>query len=43
MGWDQGGAIKYTWYRPTISNNILDGNSAPYGNDIASFPIKIKF
>ena len=36
-----GGAISYTSYRPTFSNNYFENNSAVYGNDIASFPSKI--
>ena len=29
-------------YRPGLSNNIFYNNSASYGNNIASYPIKIK-
>jgi predicted outer membrane repeat protein len=38
-----GGAIYYNLYRPTFSNNIYSGNSAPYGNNVASYPVKIVF
>ena len=37
-----GGAIKYDLYRPTFISNIFNNNSAGYGSDIASYPIKIK-
>ena len=37
----QGGAIYYNYRRPTINNLIFDANSAPYGLNIASYPIKI--
>jgi len=37
-----GGAIHYETYRPILSNNTFEGNTANYGPDIASYPIKIK-
>ena len=37
----QGGAIYYDLYRPGLSENIFEGNSAGYGPNIASYPIKI--
>lgn len=36
-----GGAIYYNLYRPTIAQNVFTINSAPYGNHIASYPVKI--
>lgn len=37
-----GGGIYYDLYRPKLNNNIFENNSAIYGPDIASYPIKIK-
>ena len=37
-----GGAIRYNLFRPTFANNIFRNNSAGYGQNIASYPIKIK-
>ena len=37
----QGGAIYYNFKRPTMSNLMFDGNTAPYGVNIASYSIKI--
>jgi hypothetical protein len=37
----QGGAISYLHYRPNISNNVMMNNSAPYGNDVASFGVRL--
>ena len=37
----QGGAIYYNYRRPTITNLAFDANSAPYGFNIASYPVKI--
>ena len=37
-----GGAIKYTYYRPDISvNNTFDGNTAMYGQTMASYPVQM--
>lgn len=41
-GIDSGGAIQYDVYRPSIQNCKFEGNSAVYGPNIASYPIKIK-
>jgi len=38
-----GGAILWTRYKPAIVNVTFSGNSAKYGDDIASFPIKLAF
>ena len=37
-----GGSIRYDLYRPNFSNNLFESNSAKYGLNIASYPIKIK-
>lgn len=38
-----GGAIKYTFYSPDISqNNTFNLNNASYGQDIASYPVQMK-
>ena len=37
-----GGAISYSFKRPILSNNIFINNSAPYGPNIASYPIRAK-
>ena len=37
----QGGAIKYNYYRPNISNAYFENNTALYGTNIASYPIQI--
>lgn len=36
-----GGAVYYDSWRPTIENSTYTSNSAVYGPDIASYPIKI--
>ena len=41
-GLHQGGAIEYNRVRPTFENNIYSSNSAPYGPNIASYPVKIR-
>ena len=38
----EGGAIKWTNVMPNISKNVFLNNKAFYGNDIASFPIRMK-
>ena len=40
--YEAGGAIYYDVYRPNMINNAFYNNSAVYGNNIASYPIKIK-
>lgn len=37
-----GGGIRYDVYRPTFLNNTFENNTAVYGPNIASYPIKIK-
>ena len=37
----QGGAIYYNLYRPYMSQNMFENNTAQYGSNIASYPIKI--
>lgn len=37
----EGGAIKYNLYPPVISNCSFESNSALYGNNIASYPVKM--
>ena len=42
IGDSEGGAIKYVEKRPIIlKNNFFLNNSAPYGNKIASYPLRI--
>ena len=36
-----GGAIKYSLYRPRLTNVTFSNNSANYGPNIASYPVKI--
>ena len=38
----QGGALNYNYVRPSFRNNLYQNNSALYGPDIASYPVKIK-
>lgn len=38
---NKGGAIYYDLYRPILQNNTFANNSASYGNDLASYPVKI--
>ena len=38
----KGGAIYYDLYRPQLINNTHHNNTAQYGNNIASYPIKIR-
>jgi hypothetical protein len=38
----QGGAIYYNFIRPQMSNLIFTNNTAQYGQNIASYPLKIK-
>ena len=42
MAMQQGGAIYYDLYRPYMSNNKFQNNEALYGNNIASYPVKIR-
>ena len=37
----QGGSIYYTYVRPNLTNIEYVNNSAPYGHNIGSYPIKI--
>ena len=37
----QGGAIYYNFKRPMLANWIFNGNNAPYGPILASYPVKI--
>lgn len=39
----EGGAVKYLSNRPIFQNNTFLNNSAYYGNDVASYPIKISY
>ena len=39
---NSGGGFIYDLYRPTLSNIVFISNSALYGPNIASYPIKIK-
>lgn len=39
----QGGAIKYTLFEPDLFNITFISNTAHYGPNIASYPIKIMF
>lgn len=36
-----GGAIYYDIYRPKLTNITFEKNAAPYGPDIASYPVKV--
>lgn len=38
----EGGALSYINCKPNIANNSFQNNSALYGNDISSFPVKVK-
>jgi predicted outer membrane repeat protein len=38
----KGGAIYYEYRRPTLTNNTFENNSAAYGPDLASYPVKIQ-
>ena len=38
----KGGAIYYDLYRPGLNNNSYHNNTAQYGSNIASYPIRIK-
>jgi len=38
---NMGGVLYWFDTYPTFTNNILEGNSAPYGSVIASFPIRL--
>jgi len=38
----KGGAIYYGYKPPTLTNLTKIGNSAPYGPDLASYPVKIR-
>ena len=38
----QGGALNYNYVRPSFRNNLYQNNSALYGVNIASYPVKIK-
>lgn len=40
-GFESGGAIYYDVFRPIMENITFEGNIAPYGPDISSYPIKI--
>jgi len=42
MALKAGGGIMYNSYRPTLSNILFVNNTAKYGKNIASYPIKIK-
>lgn len=37
----KGGAISYSLFRPIMTNNTFSGNTAPYGEIIGSYAIKI--
>jgi len=37
----KGGAIMYTFYRPTLIKNTFTTNTASYGQNIASYPVKV--
>ena len=41
---NEGGALKWTFIRPFIDNSstIFKNNKAFYGNDLASFPIRMR-
>eukprot|EP00347_Sterkiella_histriomuscorum_P023866 403333113 len=44
LAFDNGGAIYYDLFQPLyLSTNQFQNNSATYGNDIASYPIKLKY
>lgn len=37
----EGGAIKYTLYKPRIENCTFEMNEAHYGSNIASYPVTL--
>lgn len=39
---EQGGIMKYNFYRPNITNSIKESNFALYGDNFASYPIKME-
>ncbi|CAI2365361.1 unnamed protein product [Moneuplotes crassus] len=39
----QGGAISYNYNPPGIKDTLFLGNSAPYGNNYASYPVRIGY
>ena len=39
----QGGALYYNYKRPQLNQNIYINNQAIYGNDIASYAVKVRF
>ena len=41
IGQKSGGAISYNLKRPQLANNIFSNNSAPYGSNIASYPVRV--
>ena len=38
---ESGGALNYNYKRPELKNNTFNNNKAAYGQDIASYPVKI--
>ena len=36
----EGGAVKWTFLKPELINCSFKDNTAPYGNNIASFPVR---
>jgi len=38
---NDGGAIKYDTYPPTIKNNTFINNKGLYGNNVASYPVRM--
>jgi hypothetical protein len=38
----KGGVIDYNLFKPFITNTVFEGNSAPYGADLAGFPYQLR-
>jgi hypothetical protein len=38
----EGGGLSYTKKKPILLNNIFQNNSALYGNDISSYPVRVQ-
>ena len=43
IGISQGGALYYNYKRPQLNQNIYKNNQTIYGNDIASYAVKVRF
>ena len=41
IGLEQGGAIYYNYLNPTLRDNLFTNNTASYGENFASYPVKV--